>query len=1138
MLQPFLFVGVGGSGGKTLRAIKAELTDIIEVAGWNVRSQGFPAMWQFLHIDTPYVQDGESFNARMLDPSEYLGIVNAGVSLDNILDNIAGKNFSPLLLEEVMSPLPRKGEHKKDVDQGASQYRSIGRTVAISKLQEIRDRVRISLVNMRNATAESRELVEILRGSMPSQFRPNILVISSLAGGSGSGQFMDVCEAIKAAEPAAAWVNSQTAILYAPDVFDDPQIKKKGGIAPNSLAAASELVNGKWRAKRTETSQELYKKFGFAEAIGNTYNVGPKTVYLLGKSNGLATFKSQNDVYFAAAASLAKWATDSSITENISHYLDNNDQASGDDVGLMVDLHNVAPINSLGFARVSLGIDSFSNFAAQRIARSAVYSLVEGHLRGKKNNENDHDAVKRKAEELRLSFANALRIYPPVILDELLPQTKQMEWQASLSNSIKSWLASKPNPNQKTANAGKTAAEWRKDIKAAFKAVEPTMLADWKATGAEAQEQWVKEIQLRVVDVSVRFAANYGILVVTEMLGAIKRSLASYYSVKPIEALDEGAIERDLNDVMGGDLPGEIEIGAQSVTEARKRIAKVGVDRQLNITQQLVKRLVEDLQANLLTPLIEELESTHGNLLAATKNDNYAQTGENVFRSWPNGDNIPEKFVPAQNVRLLEPHTSFNSKFNELLGYSVKVEGAEKDAMRRAVEEFVAGSKHIVDLRVQVSDQQGLEGASRASWSMANIESRWWPTVLTSQPQSRWGGKFQFKLEDWEDNAKKYVRMESRPLGKFIHTSLHEWLNPDSDFERQTRENRLVAEFEAIIKLSKPFSELNPTLHAAAHGGAIPEAAVFISEIPASLDSQESTLGPRLRDVLTNANLWNPIMGDSFKGEISSSSIDIFSTLSHSVHHFVFDNLMKPINEGWKKAEGNATNRRAFMLRRQARTLPETVPLAPEILDGLIRGWYVAKLLGRVREEKGETGQGPRIFVFQEDPMKSGWEPLPYPLYYGKPVLPNDEYPAVVVASVGLALAKCSDSQSMVPFSPYQSLMLLGGPVSEANVTKGEEFEISEILSNWILEGTPSTVLSPVPKASRAGDSSMSVQERKDAVIKFFQEELKTFQNKVVTLSIGKKHETLVWELRREVTAALNELIRMATSIEETSSGT
>jgi hypothetical protein len=494
---------------------------------------------------------------------------------------------------------------------------------------------------------------------------------------------MDICEAIKAAEPAASWVNNQTAILYAPDVFDDPKISIKGGIAPNSLAAVSELVNGRWRAKRTETTEELYKKFTFAEATGNEFNVGPRTVYLIGKSNGLATFNSQNDVYFAAAASLAKWATDSSITENISNYLTNNAQSSADGAGLMVDLHHAAPINSLGFARVSLGIDSFSNFAAQRIARSAITSLVEGHLEDQKVNENDLDAVKRKAKEKRQAFLTALRLDPKVILDELQPNTQRTDWKTKLSNEI----------GRRIPVKGRTAADWKTEIQTAFKSLEPIMSEEWKSESIKAHEKWVSEVQLRVVDLSTRYSANYGLLVVIEMLRDVRAWLSSYYSKNPVQALDDGLIQSALLKSLDASQPGEIDDQSAPVLDARRSASEVGLERQLNMSQVLVKRLVEDLQANLLAPLIEELESMYGNLLAATKNSDYGRSGENVFKSWPNGTNIPDRFVPAQNVRLLEPHTSFNQKFNQLLGFSVKVEGAEKDAMRRAVEEFVAGSE-------------------------------------------------------------------------------------------------------------------------------------------------------------------------------------------------------------------------------------------------------------------------------------------------------------------------------------------------------------------------------------------------------------------------------------------------------------
>ena len=58
MLRPFLIIGVGGSGGKTLRGIKYQLELKLQQVGWK---SGIPAAWQFLHFDTPTAQDGVDF---------------------------------------------------------------------------------------------------------------------------------------------------------------------------------------------------------------------------------------------------------------------------------------------------------------------------------------------------------------------------------------------------------------------------------------------------------------------------------------------------------------------------------------------------------------------------------------------------------------------------------------------------------------------------------------------------------------------------------------------------------------------------------------------------------------------------------------------------------------------------------------------------------------------------------------------------------------------------------------------------------------------------------------------------------------------------------------------------------------------
>ena len=51
MLRPLLVIGIGGSGGKTIRSMKQALERRLLSVRYN---DGIPAAWQFLQIDTTY----------------------------------------------------------------------------------------------------------------------------------------------------------------------------------------------------------------------------------------------------------------------------------------------------------------------------------------------------------------------------------------------------------------------------------------------------------------------------------------------------------------------------------------------------------------------------------------------------------------------------------------------------------------------------------------------------------------------------------------------------------------------------------------------------------------------------------------------------------------------------------------------------------------------------------------------------------------------------------------------------------------------------------------------------------------------------------------------------------------------------
>ncbi|HAE73975.1 MAG TPA: hypothetical protein DCG44_02030, partial [Candidatus Aquiluna sp.] len=85
MLRPFLVVGIGGSGGKTARALRQALQFKLDQIGWD---GGWPDAWQILHIDSPTTPDGLDFPAALLPQQDYLSLVPNGVGYQQVYNSI------------------------------------------------------------------------------------------------------------------------------------------------------------------------------------------------------------------------------------------------------------------------------------------------------------------------------------------------------------------------------------------------------------------------------------------------------------------------------------------------------------------------------------------------------------------------------------------------------------------------------------------------------------------------------------------------------------------------------------------------------------------------------------------------------------------------------------------------------------------------------------------------------------------------------------------------------------------------------------------------------------------------------------------------------------------------------------------
>ena len=152
----------------------------------------------------------------------------------------------------------------------------------------------------------------------------------------------------------------------------------------------------------------------------------------------------------------------------------------------------------------------------------------------------------------------------------------------------------------------------------------------------------------------------------------------------------------------------------------------------------------------------------------------------------------------------------------------------------------------------------------------------------------------------------------------------------------------------------------------------------------------------------------------------------------------------------------------------------------------------------------------------------AGWVDFPYPLHSAHIANNVDDFPAIVLDSLIVAMVNCHAVTSLQPLVPYQRLLDLGG-------SRGTW----EDLSTWIIDGAVEPG-APTPDPSRAGTPAGSPQERQDACAAYLDGLLTKFREKMSRLNAHADSRTypIAWELRIEIEYALDAGIRAVRSIE------
>ena len=132
----------------------------------------------------------------------------------------------------------------------------------MSRYEEIGRKIDLSLNSLEGAGTDE-ELKDIARAlnleieDGADVRRPQVVIVCSLAGGSGAGSIVDVADIIRAkVTNNESFDDNSVGILYTPDVFEG-QVENVG-IEANSIFALSEIINGSFDSTPGERPESNY----------------------------------------------------------------------------------------------------------------------------------------------------------------------------------------------------------------------------------------------------------------------------------------------------------------------------------------------------------------------------------------------------------------------------------------------------------------------------------------------------------------------------------------------------------------------------------------------------------------------------------------------------------------------------------------------------------------------------------------------------------------------------------------------------------------------------------------------------------------------------------------------------------------
>ena len=1064
MLRKFMFVGLGGSGGKTLRYLRHELMSWLDTIGWR---GDFPVGWQMLHIDTPTKQDGQEItDVKMLPSENYLGLVMDGVNFRTVStrvdraggsdgwEDLAGWRVDPTFLQ-----VP--------ITTGAGQFRAVGRTVGLAYADKILGSLRACHQRLSSAGAggELAEIHQLAYGSQASPpTEPVIVVVCSLAGGTGAGLLIDVCDLLRQL-PGEAGENS-FGVMYASDVFQQLGGLATSGVQPNTLAALSELMNGYWLTANYPRMSSILAAAGAPTPIGRS---GPAFPFLVGAANTKGvSFGDQREVYAMIGRALRGWTADPTVQDRLVAYTMSNWQnsAQGNSVKAEVLMADHLPIfEAFGYSEVSLGTDRFRRYASERLGRDVARWLLEAHhiqaLEADHDESREPDQIAEDiARDELMAFLDSVDLKERGDDDQVINAIRPVEHEdvlRGIASDIEAEL---------THHKALPSTVWVDHIDREVSAFAEQYRRDMQEAMRTRVEQWVDAVPDRLIKATFDMVSRYGLDTTSSLLEFVAEELLAVCGELNDEASEHQRWSEDQRSAISAKIPGggNIPPTNHQVGDAVWEGLWVVCHFRLEAS---VRTAAQSLLTQLVNGVVRPLERSIRNARHELHQLGFEGDGvrDPVVETWPDRA-VPDSMQPPKNEFLIIPPDEFPDRYDDLL--------------RRSSRSDFSGPRHEV-VRSEVISGDFLDEDEQAALHPVEVSQPWvadLPAIgITGRPQQPMHVRIRMRPDDLLRRSEAWILRPGSAFQRFLGQDLRSFLDDDPALdgsELSHRRGNLRRALTAAFDAAEPLVRLDIALFTLLHQKAeMPRRAV-----PSIIPFRDHPMEEDVREILASARGadQNESWDAAFTTSRKITSIAISSTLGAAHDPLVFASIMDPIVRGWNAAKQAPAARTNFWDNRRARPIAQFTPASHEVQLAMTRGWFTALMLGRLDREALEISRDGRRVHFPKMLLR-------------EPGNDRDRL-AAVLESLGLAYAEVVNLKDLAPLAAYLELRDLGTQMGLANNKAAGTYENpNQTLLSWIRTGdTVGAIVKPVVEQFAQRDlTNAKAVERRDAAVELLQ---------------------------------------------------